>query len=71
MITLQIIKRAGENLIETSQKVKAIVAEMQESGELPPPDKLNITFTGDQSIPTETSFRELINTIVIRLFCWY
>jgi multidrug efflux pump len=65
VITLQIIKRAGENLIETSQKVKAIVAEMQESGELPPPDKLNITFTGDQSIPTETSFRELINTIVI------
>lgn len=64
-ITLQIVKRAGENMINTSEQVKAIIAEMQRSGELPPPSQLQITITGDQSIPTETSFKELINTIII------
>jgi len=63
VITLQIVKRAGENLINTSDKIKEIIAEMKESGELPP--NLDVTITGDQSIATRTSFRELINTIVI------
>jgi multidrug efflux pump len=62
VVTLQIVKRAGENLINTSDKVKAIVAEMQKS-ELP--RDLNIIITADQSVNTRTSFNELINTIVI------
>ncbi|MGB8193784.1 MAG: efflux RND transporter permease subunit [Chitinophagaceae bacterium] len=62
VVTLQIVKRAGENLINTSDKVKAIVADMKRS-ELP--KDLTISVTGDQSVQTRTSFNELINTIVI------
>jgi multidrug efflux pump subunit AcrB len=62
-ITLQIVKRAGENLINTSDKVKQAIAEMKASGEIPP--QLKVDITGDQSVQTRTSFKELINTIVI------
>jgi len=65
VITLNIIKRSGENLINTADKVKAAVASMQEDGSIPPKDKLNIVITGDQSKQTATSFHELINTIII------
>jgi multidrug efflux pump subunit AcrB len=61
-VTLQIVKRAGENLINTSDKVKTIVDEMK-LGELPP--DLDVVVTGDQSVQTKTSFNDLINTIVI------
>jgi multidrug efflux pump len=63
VVTLNIVKRAGENLINTSDKVKAIVADMQVKQELPP--DLRVEFTGDQSKQTRTSFNDLINTIVI------
>jgi multidrug efflux pump len=63
VITLQIVKRAGENLINTSEQVRKIIEEMKQSGEIPP--SLDVTITGDQSVATRTSFRELINTIVI------
>lgn len=63
VVTLQIVKRAGENLINTSDKVKAIIAEMRENDELP--RDLSVTVTGDQSVQTRTSFKELINTIII------
>ena len=62
VVTLQIIKRAGENLINTSDKVKAIVDEMKAT-ELP--KDLNVVITGDQSTETRTSFNDLINTIII------
>jgi multidrug efflux pump len=63
VVTLNIVKRAGENLIETSDKIKAAVAEMQKNEELP--KDLRIEFTGDQSKQTRASFNELINTIII------
>ncbi|MBC7904307.1 MAG: efflux RND transporter permease subunit [Gemmatimonadaceae bacterium] len=62
VITLQIVKRAGENLINTSEKITQVVEEMKRS-ELP--KDLDIVITGDQSVQTRTSFNELINTIVI------
>ncbi len=63
VVTLNIVKRAGENLINCADKVKAVVADMQESEELP--KDLRVEFTGDQSKQTKTSFNELINTIII------
>jgi len=62
VVTLQIVKRAGENLINTSEKVRAIVDEMK-SAQLP--KDLDVVVTGDQSVQTRTSFNELINTIII------
>jgi multidrug efflux pump subunit AcrB len=63
VVTLNIVKRSGENLISTADKVKAVIAEMKQKQELP--DDLNIVFTGDQSKGTRTSFKDLINTIII------
>ncbi|TAG11197.1 MAG: efflux RND transporter permease subunit [Sphingobacteriia bacterium] len=63
VITLNIVKRSGENLINTADGVKKIVAEMQASQELP--KDLKVLITGDQSKKTRTSFNELVNTIII------
>ena len=63
VITLNIVKRAGENLINAADKIKAVVAEMQETEELP--QDLKVVFTGDQSKLTKNSFDELVNTIII------
>jgi multidrug efflux pump subunit AcrB len=62
VITLNIIKRAGENLIETSDAVKQVVQEMQNTQF---PKDLNVAITGDQSKASRTSFNDLVNTIVI------
>lgn len=63
VITLNIIKRAGENLIETSADVRRIIDEMKEDGSLPP--QLDVLVTGDQSTKTAVSFNELVNSIII------
>ncbi|MGN7783510.1 efflux RND transporter permease subunit [Niabella sp. 22666] len=62
VVTLNIVKRSGENLIETSDAVKKITEEMK--ADLFPKD-LNVVITGDQSISTRTSFNDLVNSIVI------
>lgn len=62
VITLNIIKRPGENLIETSDAVKGIIANMQSTTL---PKDLTVAVTGDLSKATRTSFNELINSIVI------
>lgn len=61
VMTLNIVKRAGENLINASAKINKIIDELKQEF----PKDLNIQVTGDQSIRTKTSFNELINTIVI------
>lgn len=63
VITLNIVKRAGENLINAAGKVKDIVAQMQKDEVLP--KDLKVVITGDQSKATATSFNELVNTIII------
>ena len=62
VITLNIVKRSGENLIETAENVKKVVAEMQESEF---PKDLSVVITGDQSKNAKHSFDELVNSIVI------
>jgi multidrug efflux pump subunit AcrB len=62
VITLNVVKRSGYNLIEATDKIKAIVAEMERT-ELP--SNLDITLTGDQSDQTRTTLHDLINTIII------
>jgi multidrug efflux pump len=62
VITLNIIKRAGENLIETSDDIKRVVDELKADQF---PKDLNVVITGDLSKATRTSFNELVNTIVI------
>jgi multidrug efflux pump subunit AcrB len=63
VVTLNIVKRAGENLINAADKIKAAVTDMQEKDELP--KDLKVVITGDQSKQTKTSFNDLVNTIII------
>ncbi len=62
VISLNVIKRTGENLIEASDKIKVIVDELK-ANEFP--ENLEITITGDQSRATRVTLHDLINTIVI------
>lgn len=62
VITLNVIKRGGENLINASDKSRALVAEMQKSKL---PKDLDVVFTGDQSTSTKHTLHDLINTIII------
>ncbi len=63
VVTINIVKRAGENLISAAGKIKDIVAKMQADDELP--KDLKVVITGDQSKATATSFNDLVNTIII------
>jgi multidrug efflux pump len=62
VITLAVVKRSGENLIESSDKINEIVKEMQKTYF---PKDLRIVITGDQSDKTRVTLHDLINTIVI------
>jgi multidrug efflux pump len=62
VITLNVRKRSGENLIEASDKINALLKEMKGTTV---PEKLNITITGDQSDQTRITLHDLINTIII------
>lgn len=62
VITLNIIKRSGENLIEAADKINATIAEMKSTSF---PKDLKVTVTGDQSEKTRSTLHDLINTIII------
>lgn len=62
VISLNVIKRTGENLIEASDKIKEIVDDLKENDF---PADLEVTITGDQSRATRVSLHDLINTIII------
>lgn len=62
VITLNVIKRSGQNLIDASDKINEIVAHF-ESNILP--EGVNITITADQSENTRLTLHDLINTIII------
>jgi multidrug efflux pump len=62
VVTLSIIKRAGENLIEASKKINGIVKQMAAEDF---PKDLKVIITSDLSTKASTSFNELVNSIVI------
>ncbi len=62
VITLNIIKRKGENLIEASDKIVALMDELKKESW---PKDILVTLTGDQSEQTRTTLHDLINTIII------
>ena len=62
VLTLNIIKRNGENLIATSDAIKTMVEDAKVTAF---PKDLKVVISGDQSIRTKSSFTELVNSIVI------
>jgi multidrug efflux pump subunit AcrB len=62
VITLNIIKRKGENLIAASDKIVTLIDDLQENQW---PSDIKVTLTGDQSEQTRMTLHDLINTIII------
>lgn len=62
VVSLSVIKRSGENLIEASKRVHEVVEELKKSEF---PKNLNVSVTGDLSIKADASFTELVNSIII------
>ncbi|MFN5378473.1 MAG: efflux RND transporter permease subunit [Ignavibacteria bacterium] len=62
VITLAVLKKAGENLINASDKIQVIVSDY-ETARLP--KNVGITITNDQSVATRINLADLINTIII------
>lgn len=62
VITLNVIKAKGQNLIDASNNIEHLIEKMQK-GDLP--KDLSIVTTGDQSEQTKTTLTDLINTIII------
>jgi multidrug efflux pump len=61
VVTLNVIKKGGANLINAVDKAKAIVATYQESL----PENVTIQITGDNSTWTRNSVKDLFNTIIL------
>jgi multidrug efflux pump len=62
VITLNVIKKSGQNLLDASDQIKAIIADMQKNKL---PSNLIVEITGDQSRYTRNTVNELNNTIII------
>ena len=62
VITLNVIKKSGQNLLDASDEIKAIIADMKKTKL---PSNLTVEVTGDQSRYTRNTVDELNNTIII------
>ncbi len=62
VITLNVVKGAGKNLINASDKINEIIDKMK-AEELP--KELSVILTADQSENTRVTLHDLINTIII------
>ena len=63
VITLNVIKKSGANLLDASDQIKDIVDNQLKGRDFP--DDLTLTLTGDQSRFTRNTLEELNNTIII------
>jgi len=61
VITINVIKKSGKNLIYAVDKIKDIVADFERTA----PENLIITITGDSSAQTRNSVSDLFNSIIL------
>lgn len=62
VITLNIIKKSGENLLNASDKIKSAISDLKNNVL---PKDLHVQITGDMSRYTRTTLSDLNNTIII------
>jgi multidrug efflux pump len=62
VVTLNVIKKSGQNLLDAADKIQAIITDMQKNKL---PSNLVVEVTGDQSVRTHNTVNELNNTIII------
>ncbi|MFW5751797.1 MAG: efflux RND transporter permease subunit [bacterium] len=63
VVSLQVVKKSGENLLEATDKVFAILDEAKEEHQLPA--DLNITWTNDQSDMVRMQLSNLENSMIL------
>jgi len=61
VVTLNVIKKSGKNLIYAVDKIKAIVEDVKRAA----PENLVLTLSGDSSTQTKNSISDLFNTIIL------
>jgi len=61
VVTINVIKKSGKNLIYAIDKIKAIVDEYRQTA----PENLIITMTGDSSTQTKNTISDLFNTVIL------
>ncbi len=62
VITVNVIKKSGQNLLDASDKIHEIITDLQKTKF---PTDLKVTLTGEQSKYTRTTLTDLNNTIII------
>jgi multidrug efflux pump subunit AcrB len=62
VVTLNVIKKSGQNLLDASDKIKTSIENLKQTSF---PDDLNVVITGDQSRYTRSSLSDLNNTMII------
>jgi multidrug efflux pump len=63
VVTLSVTKKAGENILEASEKVKRAIEEQKEKGYLPP--NLEVVTTDDLSFYIRDEIQNLENSIIL------
>jgi multidrug efflux pump len=63
VVSLQVIKKDGENLLDATAKISGIIDRMRETGELPA--RLSLTVTNDQSEDIRTQLTNLENSVIL------
>jgi len=61
VVTLNVIKKSGQNLIIAVDKIKNIVSDYQ----ITAPENLIVTLTGDSSTQTQNAVSDLFNTVIL------
>ncbi len=63
VVSLQVIKKSGENLLSATKKIDEILIKAKQSNLIP--QNLNLTITNDQSDMIEKQLNNLVNSMVI------
>ncbi|MFC2157187.1 efflux RND transporter permease subunit, partial [Acidobacteriota bacterium] len=61
VLSLNIIKKSGKNLIMAVEKINGIIEDFRQTA----PENLIITMTGDSSTQTKNSVNDLFNTVIL------
>ena len=62
VITLNVVKRGGENLIVAAAEIKKIIAKYKDTKF---PEGLKVSLTNDGSVKTQTELNDLLNTVIL------
>ena len=63
VVSLQVVKNAGDNLLSATDNIMRVLDEARKSGNIP--DELNITITNDQSEEIRNQLSNLENSVII------